>query len=474
MKFGIIFFLICVVGLCGIFGVTLGLIIAIPAGIIVLVVAGLLGWLDDAFGSGKWEREEYRQDREDERLERYLEAKVNDRPHWEVNKNLNVKVDARSVNFNEKVNNNMASASREPIFDLRVNNMNNENYNDLSSLLEQDIFPNLSTLADGITKEGLSCTVNGTVGQDGSIEITMQFNETKDFKPLKIIYMPNGYELNEKIINVELTGYSDIHKYYNKNEVKFETFIDYCLDYLRTHPDFEISFREGGVTLTDKVPYVKTNYSADKKWIVSEEQDKEFMRDFENNTVIFIKNIAEVINSLGLKCDFHVGEGMYDCGKFLSFSFEGRYDIEGFSMLYSPIGFFRGKDFINKPIEILDDLGFKYLDITIPFDAQNLPSKDVAGAFIGYLSECPLVDVQIDKTNGVQIYRKSAKPRRQPIPEAVRHAVWRRDCGKCVQCGSQEKLEFDHIIPLSKGGSSTERNLQLLCESCNRRKSANI
>jgi 5-methylcytosine-specific restriction endonuclease McrA len=60
------------------------------------------------------------------------------------------------------------------------------------------------------------------------------------------------------------------------------------------------------------------------------------------------------------------------------------------------------------------------------------------------------------------------------IPETARHAVWRRDQGRCMQCGSQEHLEFDHIIPFSKGGSNTERNIQLLCERCNRSKSASI
>ncbi len=63
---------------------------------------------------------------------------------------------------------------------------------------------------------------------------------------------------------------------------------------------------------------------------------------------------------------------------------------------------------------------------------------------------------------------------RAPISEDVKAFVWRRDGGKCVKCGSQEKLEFDHIIPFSKGGSDTERNLQLLCEKCNRSKSASI
>ncbi len=64
--------------------------------------------------------------------------------------------------------------------------------------------------------------------------------------------------------------------------------------------------------------------------------------------------------------------------------------------------------------------------------------------------------------------------RRSRIAETVRHEVWRRDQGKCVECGSNENLEFDHIIPVSRGGSNTVRNIQLLCESCNRRKSDSI
>lgn len=64
--------------------------------------------------------------------------------------------------------------------------------------------------------------------------------------------------------------------------------------------------------------------------------------------------------------------------------------------------------------------------------------------------------------------------KREPIPEDVRFEVWRRDGGKCVICGSQKNLEFDHIIPFSKGGSSTARNIQLLCQDCNRHKSDKI
>lgn len=68
---------------------------------------------------------------------------------------------------------------------------------------------------------------------------------------------------------------------------------------------------------------------------------------------------------------------------------------------------------------------------------------------------------------------QASRPR-EPISEAVRHEVWRRDQGKCVDCDSRENLELDHIIPWSEGGSNTVRNLELRCESCNRTKSARI
>jgi len=63
---------------------------------------------------------------------------------------------------------------------------------------------------------------------------------------------------------------------------------------------------------------------------------------------------------------------------------------------------------------------------------------------------------------------------REAIPDDVKLVVWKRDGGKCVQCGSRSNLEYDHVIPVAKGGSNTARNIQLLCESCNRAKGANI
>ncbi len=65
-------------------------------------------------------------------------------------------------------------------------------------------------------------------------------------------------------------------------------------------------------------------------------------------------------------------------------------------------------------------------------------------------------------------------PARSPIPDHVKLFVWNRDGGRCVKCGSNQRLEFDHIIPVALGGATTARNLQLLCETCNRSKGAAI
>lgn len=88
---------------------------------------------------------------------------------------------------------------------------------------------------------------------------------------------------------------------------------------------------------------------------------------------------------------------------------------------------------------------------------------DIKKSFVyGYYFEelCPIKKTQTNK--------------REKISKETMNTVWQRDNGKCVECGSREKLEFDHIIPVSKGGSSTYRNLQLLCEGCNRKKHGNI
>jgi hypothetical protein len=60
------------------------------------------------------------------------------------------------------------------------------------------------------------------------------------------------------------------------------------------------------------------------------------------------------------------------------------------------------------------------------------------------------------------------------IARDVMLKVVRRDgqvCAICRRNVPDDKVEFDHIIPVSRGGPTTSENLRVLCRDCNRKKS---
>ncbi len=64
---------------------------------------------------------------------------------------------------------------------------------------------------------------------------------------------------------------------------------------------------------------------------------------------------------------------------------------------------------------------------------------------------------------------------RRLIPSEIKKEVWKRDKGRCVICGKDDQLHFDHEIPWSKGGASiTAANVRLLCARHNLQKHDNI
>lgn len=169
---------------------------------------------------------------------------------------------------------------------------------------------------------------------------------------------------------------------------------------------------------------------------------------------------------------------------------------EGFLYLVDPHGdIIRTKDNkkFEKVVKCLFPLrpgGYYYVDedgdISI---AESDKAKEIQQAQIELLAKSEQVKFEAEEREKIRkkqlrrgIRRKLLKEEfahikdnlREPIPEEVKHEVWRRDAGKCAKCGSQENLEYDHIIPISQGGASTARNLQILCEKCNREKSDHI
>ncbi len=85
---------------------------------------------------------------------------------------------------------------------------------------------------------------------------------------------------------------------------------------------------------------------------------------------------------------------------------------------------------------------------------------------IGKIRSKPVIEIQEPG--------KTKRNRSRHISNKVRSQVWARDNGQCVYCNSSEDLQFDHIIPFSKGGSNAAENLQILCKICNQNKSDKI
>lgn len=122
-----------------------------------------------------------------------------------------------------------------------------------------------------------------------------------------------------------------------------------------------------------------------------------------------------------------------------------------FSTLYFPVYTFR----------YISPGGNKSTSCDIRLDIRNLNN------FIEYLSE-------------MVKFKKSSAGQRALMTSRLREYIKKRDNHTCQICGLSTRdeknllLEIDHIIPISKGGLSTEENLQTLCWKCNRTKGARL
>lgn len=58
------------------------------------------------------------------------------------------------------------------------------------------------------------------------------------------------------------------------------------------------------------------------------------------------------------------------------------------------------------------------------------------------------------------------RTKKTQIPRAVKLAVWERDGGQCVICGSTRAFPEAHYISRAQGGRGIEQNIVTLCRRC--------
>ncbi len=101
---------------------------------------------------------------------------------------------------------------------------------------------------------------------------------------------------------------------------------------------------------------------------------------------------------------------------------------------------------------------------------EGCEDEDVGCRIWGHV--CPVFFTQSTAT-------ETREPRRdgRHIPRTVMLKVVRRDDHVCQECFTyvrDDEIEFDHVIPVSRGGPTSVENLRLLCRRCNNAKSDHI
>ncbi len=125
----------------------------------------------------------------------------------------------------------------------------------------------------------------------------------------------------------------------------------------------------------------------------------------------------------------------------------------------------------------LDPIRKQYFEESVKdFNPEEYPEfipkevEEMSCNIFGHI--CPVVFV------GESITETSEKRRRgRYISFKTKIRVVRRDNHTCQECSKHlkdDEVEFDHIIPVSKGGSSEEHNIRLTCYDCNRDKTDKI
>ncbi len=115
--------------------------------------------------------------------------------------------------------------------------------------------------------------------------------------------------------------------------------------------------------------------------------------------------------------------------------------------------------------------------------SHALPPGDVAGvldraldALIGQIEKKRFgVAARMERNRTARrSHARAAGTRKRYIPARVRRAVWERDGGRCTfvsagghRCQAQRFLEFDHVVPVARGGMSTVEGLRLRCRAHN-------
>lgn len=138
------------------------------------------------------------------------------------------------------------------------------------------------------------------------------------------------------------------------------------------------------------------------------------------------------------------------------------------------------KGLYNKKLE--KELGFsefRFNELYFPtFSFRYISAGGNSGTKFDVVMDISMLERFINYLADLVKFKKSIEGQRQLMTPKLRKYIIGRDHNTCQQCSNSTAiepnllLEVDHKVPVSKGGITTESNLQTLCWKCNRSKGA--
>jgi hypothetical protein len=165
-------------------------------------------------------------------------------------------------------------------------------------------------------------------------------------------------------------------------------------------------------------------------------------------------------------------------------------------------GFFRNADMVELPVEVrllfiglwtLADREGRIEDRPKQIKMELFPADSFdVGSMLSQLHAAGFVDrYEVDSIKVLEVvnfikhqdphYKEKASElpprpgtenfmRASGVTRLQRQRILERDGNACIHCAAKDALCIDHIIPVSRGGDSSDDNLQVLCSACNTKK----
>lgn len=136
------------------------------------------------------------------------------------------------------------------------------------------------------------------------------------------------------------------------------------------------------------------------------------------------------------------------------------------------------------PDKLERELGFKefqFDELFFPvFSFRYISSGGNSGTQFDVTMDMQMLERFVNYLSERVKFKSSAEGQRRLMTPKLRRFIIDRDNNTCKLCCNSTYnepnllLEVDHIIPVAKGGLTTEENLQTLCWKCNRHKGSKI